>query len=151
MPLTITSAAFAEGQMIPRRYTCEGDDVSPPLAWTGAPPGTQSFALIMDDPDAPRGTFTHWLVYDIPRETTTFEAGMPPGKAGRMLRNDFGKSAYGGPCPPRGHGVHHYRFTLYALDVPVIRVYGDRRKDLDAAIASHVLESAVLTGWYERR
>ena len=151
MEFTLTSAAFTDGQPIPRRHTCDGEDVSPPLSWTGAPPAAGSFALLMDDPDAPHGTFTHWIVYDIPPDATGLPEAIPHGEAGRMLVNDFGRAEYGGPCPPRGHGVHRYRFTLYALDVPVIRVRGDRRADFEEAIRSHILASAALTGVYERR
>jgi len=151
MPFALTSSAFADGQTIPRRHTCDGENVSPPLSWGGAPAGTLSFALLMDDPDAPRGTFTHWLVYDIPRDATRFPEGLPHGQAGRMLANDFGRAAYGGPCPPQGHGPHRYRFTLYALDMPVIRVRGGERAGFDAAVRSHILDSITLTGIYERQ
>lgn len=151
MAFALTSSAFAEGETIPRRYTCEGDDTSPPLEWTDAPPETLSFALVMDDPDAPRGTFTHWLVYDIPRDVTALDEGLPHGEAGRMLTNDFGRPAYGGPCPPKGHGTHHYRFTLHALDVPILKVREGKRAGFEEAVRSHILESAMLTGLYERR
>ena len=148
---TLSSDAFGDGQPIPRRYTCDGEDVSPPLAWTGAPPQTRSFGLLMDDPDAPKGTFTHWLVFDIPRDLRRLGVGLSMGQAGRMLVNDFGRPGYGGPCPPKGHGPHHYRFTLYALDVPVLRVRAGERSGFDEAVRSHVLASATLTGLYERR
>jgi Raf kinase inhibitor-like YbhB/YbcL family protein len=151
MPFTLTSDAFREGEWIPRRFTCDGEDLSPPLAWSGAPDGTESFALIVDDPDAPRGTFTHWLLFDIPMDTTHFAEGMQPGDGGRTLPNDFGHVRYGGPCPPKGHGPHRYRFTMYAVNVPVLRLHGDKRKDLDEALRSHTLASVTLTGKYERK
>lgn len=151
MDFTLSSPAFADGAGIPVRHTCDGQDLSPRLTWSGTPRGTRSLALIMDDPDAPRGTFTHWLVYDIPRDAARFPEGLPHGQAGRMLANDFGRANYGGPCPPPGHGPHRYRFTLYALDMPVIRVRGGERAGFDAAVRSHILDSITLTGIYERK
>jgi Raf kinase inhibitor-like YbhB/YbcL family protein len=153
LPMTfkLTSSAFADGDWIPRRFTCEGDDVSPPLEWSDAPEGTQSFALVVDDPDAPRGTFVHWILFDIARDARRLNEGVPPGVAGRTLQNDFGHPRYGGPCPPRGHGPHRYRFTLHAVEIPVLRLHGDTRADLEQALASHTLGSAMLTGKYERK
>jgi Raf kinase inhibitor-like YbhB/YbcL family protein len=150
MSFTLTSEAFQDGDWIPRRFTCEGEDLSPPLAWSAVPEGTGSFALVVDDPDAPRGTFTHWIVFDIPADLRRLDEGVQMGVAGRMLRNDFGHSRYGGPCPPRGHGPHRYRFVLYAVELPVLRLHGDTRADVDQALASHTLGSATLTGKYER-
>jgi Raf kinase inhibitor-like YbhB/YbcL family protein len=120
MAFTLTSAALQEGETIPRQFTCDGKDIAPPLAWSDAPGGTRGFALIMDDPDAPHGTFTHWLLYDIPATTTE----LTDPSIGRALRNDFGRAGYGGPCPPVGHGPHRYFFTLYAVDVPVAHLQG---------------------------
>src|SRR5919197_6162289 len=111
-PLEITSGAFEEGATIPRRHTCDGENVSPPLAWSGAPEGTRSLALIVDDPDAPVGTFAHWLAWGLDREAGGLGEGERAPSEGR---NDFGRTGYGGPCPPRGHGRHRYFFRLYAL------------------------------------
>ena len=151
MPLVLTSAAFKEGGVIPRRHTCDGENLSPPLAWTGVPDDTSSFALIVDDPDAPNGTFTHWLLYDIPGNKGHFDEGLPAGQGGRVLINDFGNTRYDGPCPPKGHGPHRYRFTLYALAVQMLRLRGDSRSDLEEAVRSHTLESVTLIGRYERQ
>ncbi|MBI3049162.1 MAG: YbhB/YbcL family Raf kinase inhibitor-like protein [Acidobacteria bacterium] len=145
MALTLTSPEFADGQPMPRQFTCDGKNAPPPLRVGDPPAGTRSFALVMDDPDAPRGTFTHWLAYDIP-------AGGPELKAtaGKALKNDFGRAGYGGPCPPRGHGPHRYYFTVYALDVPSLEVGGATRDDLEAAVRGHTLGTARLMGRYER-
>src|SRR5947209_8298188 len=125
--LTLTSPSFRNGQPIPTKHSCEGNDVSPALKWDGAPAQTKNFALICDDPDAPGGTWVHWLIYDmnvseLPEDVSKSEAvgtKLMPGSAGGKWfavqgMNDFGKVGYGGPCPPRGHGVHHYHFRLYA-------------------------------------
>ena len=145
MAFTLTSPAFTDGGTIPRRFTCDGSDAPPTLVVSDPPPGTRSFALIMDDPDAPRGTFTHWLACDIP-------VGAPElnTSAGRTLANGFGRQGYGGPCPPPGHGVHRYVFTVYALDVAALDVRGTARKDLEAALKGHTLGEARLMGRYER-
>ena len=112
-PITVSSPAFAEGSPIPQRFTCDGDDLSPPLGWSGVPAGTAEVALVVDDPDAPRGTYVHWIVIGLgPATTKLAEATVPPG--GRQVRNSAGKAAYSGPCPPGGP-PHHYRFTIYAL------------------------------------
>lgn len=150
MALTLTSLAFGDGQAVPAEFTCDGDNLSPPLAWAGPPEGTRSFALVMDDPDAPGGTFTHWLLYDVPAAQRGLDQGAATGAPGKTLHNDFGKPGYGGPCPPRRHGVHRYRFTLHALDVPALRFHGHRREDLDRALGEHTLATATLTGRYER-
>ena len=146
MAFTLRSPEFKDGEAIPRRFTCDGDDLAPPLAWSGAPEATRSFGLIVDDPDAPRGTFTHWMLYDIPAATTELNEE-PPGKA---LRNDFGRAEYGGPCPPAGHGAHRYIFTLYALDVSVLDVPGKTRGAFERALQTHTIATARLTGRYER-
>lgn len=119
MTLSISSAAFKEGDRIPDKYTCDGQDVSPPLAWDGAPAGTVSLALILDDPDAPGGVFTHWLLFNIPASSRSLPEAVPaqatlPGGA-LQAKNDFGGAGYGGPCPPRG-SKHRYQFNVYALD-----------------------------------
>lgn len=145
MAFTLTSPEFADGQPIPHQFTCDGADGPPSLHVGGAPDGTRSYAVIMEDPDAPRGTFTHWLAYDIPAEGPELKT-----TAGQTLANDFGRSGYGGPCPPHGHGAHRYYFTAYALDVPSLDVPGSTRDDLEAAIKGHTLAKARLMGRYER-
>ena len=144
MAFSVSSPAFADGANIPAEYTCDGADAPPPLALREPPQGTRSLAIVMDDPDAPRGTFTHWLAYDIPA------AGFDPTR-GHTLKNDFGRAGYGGPCPPPGHGPHRYHFTLYALDVPSLSLKGTTRKDLQTALEGHTLGTARLTGRYERK
>jgi Raf kinase inhibitor-like YbhB/YbcL family protein len=146
MAFTLTSSAFRDGETIPRQFTCDGDDLPPPLAWSDAPDGTRSFALILDDPDAPHGTFTHWVLYDIPTTTT----GLADQRFGKALRNDFGRSGYGGPCPPVGHGPHRYFFTLYAVDVPSLTFRGGTRTALEKVIKAHTLATTRLMGRYER-
>jgi Raf kinase inhibitor-like YbhB/YbcL family protein len=153
MPLTLTSPAFAHEARIPRKYTCDGAGSSPPLQWTEAPPGTQSFALIVHDPDAPRGDFTHWVLFDIPPEVTEIAEGAAPAEVGVPGGNDFGKEGYGGPCPPPGHGRHRYFFTLYALDrggVGLGLARGARRAEVESALQDHVLEQAQWLGTYQR-
>ena len=145
MAFTLTSPVFADGTVIPAKYTCDGSDGPPPLQVSNPPQGTKSFALIVDDPDAPTGTFTHWLAYDIPPDT----ADLKP-TAGKMLRNDFGRYGYSGPCPPAGDASHRYHFTVYALDVASLDVSGDTRDDLEAAIKGHELAKARMMGRYAR-
>jgi Raf kinase inhibitor-like YbhB/YbcL family protein len=111
--MRLNSTAFADGSAIPRRFTCDGDDLSPPLSWSDAPPGTRGFVLLCDDPDAPAGTWHHWAAYDIPSTLTGFaeRAASEAEKRGfKQAINDFQRPGYGGPCPPRGHGPHHYHF-----------------------------------------
>jgi len=145
MAFALTSPEFADGQPIPRQFTCDGAGGPPPLHVRDTPPDARSFAIIMDDPDAPRGTFTHWLAYDIPADGPELKA-----TAGKTLANDFGRNGYGAPCPPAGHGAHRYYFTVYALDVPSLDVPGATRDDLQAAIDRHTLAKARLMGRYER-
>jgi hypothetical protein len=147
MAFTLTSPAFLDGETIPREYSCDGNNVAPPLAWSDPPENTRGFALIMDDPDAPSGTFTHWLIYDIPATARNLD----DQSLGKVLRNDFGRAAYGGPCPPVGHGSHRYFFTLYAVDVPSLSVKGRTRAALERALQPHTLATARLTGRYERK
>jgi Raf kinase inhibitor-like YbhB/YbcL family protein len=145
--MELTSSAFERGAAIPQRYTCEGDDLSPPLAWSGLPEGTRSLALILDDPDAPRGTFTHWLGWGIDPAT----GGLPEGQSAPVEgRNDFGRTGYGGPCPPPGHGPHRYVFRLYALDDELSLEAGADKPALEEAITGRSLGVAELTGTYER-
>ncbi|MBP1687748.1 MAG: putative Kinase inhibitor YbhB [Deltaproteobacteria bacterium] len=153
MALTLTSTAFKGGAEIPQRHTCEGADRSPALQWTGAPPGTKSFALIADDPDAPVGTWVHWVVYDLPGDATELAEGLPtsdtlPG-GGTQGRNDFRKIGYGGPCPPPGK-PHRYFFKLYALDAPTKLKPRATKADVLKAIEGHVLAQAELMGTYRR-
>jgi Raf kinase inhibitor-like YbhB/YbcL family protein len=143
----LTSPAFSDGEAIPPRYTCEGANLSPPLSWSGLPEGTRSLALIMDDPDAPVGTFTHWLAWGIDPEVGGLAAGERAPVEGR---NDFGVTGYGGPCPPPGHGPHRYFFRLYALDSEVGLHPGAIRKELERALEGHLLGEAVLVGVYQR-
>lgn len=144
MSFTLTSTAFDEGGPIPREFTCDGDNLAPALHWSGAPRGTRSYAFVMDDPDAPGGTFTHWLLHDIPATATDLSDG------GKALRNSFGREEYGGPCPPRGHGPHRYVFTLYALDIPALSLRGRTRAAFDRSVREHTLATARLMGRYER-
>jgi Raf kinase inhibitor-like YbhB/YbcL family protein len=151
--IQLTSAAFAHGTRIPDVHTCEGDDISPSLGWTAPPVGTQSLALVCDDPDAPRGTWVHWVLYNLPKETVELNQGMPalpelPSGA-RQGRNDSGEIGYMGPCPPPGK-PHRYYFRLYALDiVPDLRP-GISRSELDTAMEGHVLGQGTLMGVYQR-
>jgi Raf kinase inhibitor-like YbhB/YbcL family protein len=143
----VRSSAFAPGEAIPRRHTCDGADVSPALSWSGVPEGARSLALIMDDPDAPVGTFTHWLAWGIDPEA----GGLAEGEAAPVEgRNDFGVVGYRGPCPPPRHGPHRYFFRLYALDSAVGLRAGASRRELERALAGHVLGIAALVGIYER-
>ena len=146
----LTSPAFQNGQAIPAQYSCDGAGQSPPLAWGAPPQGTKSFALVVDDPDAPSGTFRHWGAYDIPASLRSIGAGQA---AGSQAVNDFGKPGYGAPCPPKGHGAHHYRFKLYALDVDQLSLPagGAKVKELEQEAQKHAVGRAELTGLYERR
>ncbi len=152
MAFKLSSPAFADGGNIPRLHTCEGADLSPALEWSGEPGGTGSFALIVDDPDAPVGTWNHWLLCDLPASTHTLPQGFKAGQAGESGTNDFGKLGYGGPCPPKGHGPHRYYFKLYALKVPSLGLRrGAKRAELDRALQGRVLAEAQWMGRYERR
>ncbi len=151
----LRSPAFENGGRIPRRYTCDGEDVSPPLEWSGAPRGTRGYALVMYDPDAPRGTFIHWVLYNIPASTTRLPEAVPPSPVvegiGVQGVNDFGRTGYGGPCPPPGHGVHRYFFALHALDTDDIGLGpGASAEEVVERIRGHVLGYAVLMGTYSR-
>jgi Raf kinase inhibitor-like YbhB/YbcL family protein len=143
----VESEGFQHAQAIPRRYTCEGDNLSPPLRWANVPDGTESLALVVDDPDAPRGVFTHWIAWGIDPGSGRLGEGEPaPGEG----RNDFGVTGYRGPCPPPGHGPHRYLFRLYALDAEPELGSGASKAELERAIEGHVLTSADLMGTYER-
>ena len=148
MTFTLTSAGFAEGAAIPAKYTCDGQNIAPPLRWDG-PPDARSFVLIVDDPDAPSGTFTHWVLYDIPGA----QRELPEGAAnvGVPGMNDFSQAGYGGPCPPRG-GAHRYVFTLAALDIATLNLPPKAsRKQVEAAMQGHTIGQARLMGRYQRR
>jgi Raf kinase inhibitor-like YbhB/YbcL family protein len=145
--MQVTSSAFNNGQPIPTAYTCDGKDVSPPLAWNTAPQGTQSFVLIADDPDAPKGVWTHWVLFDLPADTGELAEGAAIGKQGL---NDFKHAGYGGPCPPAGK-PHRYFFKLYALDTMLNLRPGASRQDVEAAMAKHILAQGQLMGTYQRR
>ncbi len=152
MAFKLSSPSFAEGGTIPKLHTCEGADLSPALEWSGEPDGTGSFALVVDDPDAPVGTWNHWLLWDIPVATHVLAQGFKAGQAGESGSNDFGRLGYGGPCPPKGHGAHRYFFKLYAVNVPSLGLHrGAKRADLDKALKGHVLAEAQCMGRYERR
>jgi Raf kinase inhibitor-like YbhB/YbcL family protein len=145
---TLTSTAFEHGGAVPQRHACEGEDVSPPLSWSEPPDGTRSLALIVDDPDAPVGTFTHWVAWGIDGATGGLGEGESPPSVGR---NDFGSLGWRGPCPPKGHGRHRYFFRLHALDDDVSGLErGSGKEDFERAIAGHVLGVAELVGTYER-
>jgi len=156
MTFSLSSPAFREGATIPGKYTCDGADISPSLGWSGAPPGTVTLALIADDPDAPAGTWVHWVLYDLPAATTQLtenvEKSDAPASLGgaRQGRNDFRRIGYGGPCPPPGP-AHRYFFKLYALDAPLKLQGGATKRDVEAAMQGHVLGTAQLMGTYARQ
>jgi len=150
----LKSSAFADGTTLPTEFTCDGADQSPPLEWSEPPGGTKSFALIVDDPDAPSGTFSHWAAFNIPPTARDLAAGAGNQSEGMMsqAQNDFGKSGYGGACPPTGHGPHRYRFKLFALDVDRLDVSSSAKvKDVEARAEQHLVARAELTGTYERK
>jgi Raf kinase inhibitor-like YbhB/YbcL family protein len=153
MKITVTSTAFTEGGMIPRQYTCDGVDISPPLTWSGIPEGTKSIAVISDDPDAPMGTWVHWVVYNLPPDLTGLPENIMPHKTlangGRQGMTDFRKIGYGGPCPPGG--THRYYFKVYALDTVLDLAPGATKKELLKAMTGHVLAEGELMGKYRRR
>lgn len=152
MKLAITSSAFAEGGMIPRRYSCDGPDVSPDLAWEGVPEATKSLTLICDDPDAPMGTWVHWVLFNIPAGEKGLPAEITPDatlrNGARHGTNDFRRLGYGGPCPPGG--THRYYFKLYALDTVLSLDAGATKAQVEAAMAGHILAQAQLIGKYKR-
>jgi len=143
--LSVTSPAFENNQLIPAKYTCDGDDINPPLTIEGIPEGTKTLALIIDDPDAPMGTWDHWIVWNIPATTSKIAENTVPGTEGM---NDFRKRSYGGPCPP--YGTHRYFFKVYALDVKLDLSPTSRKSDLEKAMQGHVLAKGELVGLYRR-
>jgi Raf kinase inhibitor-like YbhB/YbcL family protein len=152
MAITVTSQAFGEGDMIPRQYTCDGKDVSPPVSWSGVPEGTKSLALICDDPDAPMGTWVHWVLFNLPGNADGLPEALPGletlDNGARHGKNDFGRFGYGGPCPPRG--THRYFFKVYALDTLLDLEPGVSKEDLLRAMKGHILAEGELMGRYER-
>jgi Raf kinase inhibitor-like YbhB/YbcL family protein len=151
--MELRADAFADGTKIPKRFTGDGGDVSPALRWGAPPQGTRSFAMVLDDPDAPGRTWVHWILYGLPETERELAENLPPGpdlpSGARQGRNDFGGLGYGGPCPPRG-SAHRYCFRLYALDVSLKLRAGATRVELDRAMRGHILAQAELTGRYRR-
>ena len=151
MALFLNTSAFPGG-VIPKKFTCDGSDVSPALAWTDPPRGTESFALIADDPDAPAGTWVHWVLYDLPANARGLPEGVPQDRqlrdGSRQGRNDFGKIGYNGPCPPR-RSVHRYFFKLYALDGKTNLKPGATKSDLERAMKGHILAQSEVMGTFQ--
>jgi Raf kinase inhibitor-like YbhB/YbcL family protein len=152
MEIKITSAAFNEGQLIPRQYTCDGMNLSPPLEWIGVPKNAMTLAIICDDPDAPSGTWVHWMLYNLPAERIGLIENVPPTEkvpgGGVQGTNDFRKIGYGGPCPPRG--THRYFFKIYALDGELSLKAGVTKAELLKAMEGHTLAQGQLMGTYSR-
>ena len=152
MDLQITSSVFSEGEMIPQQFTCDGADVSPDLSWTGVPEGTKSLSLICDDPDAPMGTWVHWVLFNIPSDETGLPAEVAPeaslSNGAIHGTNDFRRLGYGGPCPPGG--THRYYFKLYALDTGLSLESGATKAQVEDAMEGHVLAQGQLMGKYSR-
>jgi Raf kinase inhibitor-like YbhB/YbcL family protein len=153
MSFRVRSTAFGEGQRIPKRHTGDGLDLSPPLEWSGAPPATRAFALLATDPDAPRGTWTHWVLYDLAADTNALAEEMPRAHlvagGARQGRNSWKKIGWNGPRPPPG-AAHRYVFTLYALDRPLGLAPAAAREDVELAMRGHILAEASTTGRYSR-
>ena len=153
MPFELTSVAFANGDPIPMKYTCDDQDISPPLQWKDPPEGTRSFALICDDPDAPVGTWVHWVIYSLPGSTTSLPEAVPPdaelSDGGRHGKNSWRRPGYGGPCPPGG--THRYFFKLYALDAELELAAGANKDELLRVMEGHVLASTEAMGVYSRQ
>jgi Raf kinase inhibitor-like YbhB/YbcL family protein len=153
MAFAINSPAFTSGQPIPKKHSCDGSDVSPQLTWTDPPEGTQAFALIADDPDAPRGTWVHWVMYDLPSEARQLPEGVPPNETlpdgTKQGINDSKNTGYGGPCPPPGK-PHRYFFKLYAIDKKTGLPPGATKQQLLAAMKDHTLRETQLMGTYKR-
>jgi Raf kinase inhibitor-like YbhB/YbcL family protein len=147
--IELSSSAFRAGGAIPAKYTCDGGETSPPLAWADVPDGTKSLALLVDDPDAPGGTYTHWTVYAIPPATRRFDTGKAP-KGSTQGENSFGDDRYGGPCPPKGDDAHHYVFSLYALRADLGLKPGAKPDDVRAAIKKQALARGRLIGTFKR-
>jgi Raf kinase inhibitor-like YbhB/YbcL family protein len=153
MGLMVMSQAFKNGEPIPSKYACDGEDISPPISWSGAPQQTRSYALIVDDIDAPMGKFTHWVIFNIPAVESSLEEGVPTvgtlSNGATQGRNGFGQIGYGGPCPPSG--THRYVFHLYALDTLLSLQASFTERDVLEAMKGHVLAEGELAGLYSRR
>lgn len=153
MEIKITSSAFAEDGLIPSKYTCDGSGISPPLQWELVPEGTKGIALISDDPDAPVGTWVHWVIFGLPAETRELEEDIPPDEilpnGAKQGTNDFGRIGYGGPCPPSG--THRYFFKIYALNTELDLAAGATKSDLLNAMEGHILGQGQLIGKYKRQ
>jgi Raf kinase inhibitor-like YbhB/YbcL family protein len=153
MKIVLTSGAFREGEMIPKQYTGDGKDTSPPLAWADPPEGTKSFALICDDPDAPRGTWVHWVIFNLLADARALEEAVPAkevvANGAKQGTNDFGQLGYGGPAPPPGK-PHRYFFKLYAVDARLDLSAGATKEQVLAALKGHVLSEGQLMGRYQR-
>ena len=154
MPLMLASPAIPPNGEIPAQYTCDGADISPPLSWSDVPAGTGSLVLVVEDPDAPSGTFRHWAVFDIPPTSRGLDAGYSanrPTAALHEARNDFGKTGYSGPCPPKGAGTHHYHFRLLAISRPTLDLRAPAAAlDVLKAAQPYVIQQAELVGTYHR-
>ena len=150
MAFQLFSNSFAEGGWIPDLHSCKGADLSPSLEWNGEPDGVRSFALLVEDPDAPSGTFCHWIVYDIAPGVHNLVQGLKPGSVGLCGANDFGRPGYGGPCPPRG-SAHRYYFRLYALDTDTLGLHsGAGRGEFLRSLKGHILAESQYVGRYRR-
>jgi Raf kinase inhibitor-like YbhB/YbcL family protein len=151
--MQVQSSAFSAGEPIPPQYTCDGDDLSPPLSWSEPPAGTQSLALTCDDPDAPGGTWDHWVLFNIPASVRSLPEGIPSDEVvagvGTHGSNSWKRIGYGGPCPPQG-STHRYEFKLYALDMALDLEPGASKRDLEKAMSGHILAAGQLTGRYGR-
>jgi Raf kinase inhibitor-like YbhB/YbcL family protein len=152
MSITVTSPAFGPQQLIPSQYTCDGQDISPPLAWKPVPQKTKSIVIICDDPDAPAGIWVHWVCYDIPPSVDTLTEGLPKTDTlscgGKHGKNDFGRIGWGGPCPPSG--THRYFFKVYALDIMLTLPAGKTKKNIEKAMKGHIVGQGELVGKYSR-
>ena len=152
MAFTINTPSFSDNETIPGVYTCDNKDISPRLTWRGEPASTRSFALVMHDPDAPVGDYTHWIVTDIPANVHELPEHAKKGSIGVDHLNSWGNLGYSGPCPPRGHGTHRYFFELTAVDVPSLGLpEGSSRAEVDAALKAHMLDRAITMGTYQRK
>lgn len=153
MPIEVSSSAFQHEGTIPPKYTCDGEDVSPPLAWSGLPDEAKSLVLINDDPDAPVGTWVHWVVYDLPPDSSGLPEAVPAEETlesrAKQGRNSWGRIGYGGPCPPSG--THRYFFKLYALDTQLGLPPGKTKEDVEQAMEGHIVAQGELMGRYSRQ